>query len=307
MASSPTEMAIFERVAERGSFAGTAEDVSLSPSAVAKLITRLEHRLGVRLINRTTRRLALTAEGEIYLDRVREILGAIEAAESEIASARASPRGHLRVHTFPVIAAHQLAPALPDFLARHPHITFDFMVTNRSVDLVGENVDVSLRMGPLEDSGLVSRKIVDLSRVVCASPAYLARHGRPAEPADLVRHACLTLSRNPGSASWPFRINGKLTRIDVKGPISADSADMLLQLAIGGAGILRLSEHVVARSIHEGLLEPLLQDAQDPETYPLFALQPPGHHQAPKVRVFIDFLIERLGSAPWRMGVKRGP
>ena len=151
MAGSPNEMAIFERVAARGSFAGAANDVSLSPSAVAKLITRLEHRLGVRLINRTTRRLALTAEGETYLHRVHEILGAIEAAESEIVSARASPRGHLRVHTFPVIAAHELAPALPDFLARHPHITFDFMVTNRSVDLVGENVDVSLRMGPLEE------------------------------------------------------------------------------------------------------------------------------------------------------------
>jgi len=262
----------------------------------------LEHRLGVRLINRTTRRLALTAEGEIYLDRVREILGAIEAAESEIASAHGSPRGHLRVHTFPVIAAHQLAPALPDFLVRYPHITFDFMVTNRSVDLVGENVDVSLRIGPIENSGLVSRKIVDLSRIVCASPGYLARHGRPAEPADLVRHACLTLSRNPGSASWPFRINGKRARIDVKGPVSADSADMLLKLAIGGAGILRLSEHVVASSIHEGLLQPLLQDAQDPETYPLYALLPPGRLQAPKVRVFIDFLIERLGAAPWRTG-----
>ena len=273
---------------------------------MAKLITRLEQRLGVRLINRTTRRLALTAEGEIYLDRVREILGAIEAAESEIASAHASPRGHLRVHTFPVIAAHELAPALPEFLARHPHITFDFMVTNRSVDLVGENVDVSLRMGPLEDSGLVARKIVDLRRLVCASPDYLARHGRPVKPADLARHACLTLSRNPGSASWPFRVDGKLIRIDVKGPVSADSADMLLQLAIGGAGILRLSEHVVAPSIREGLLQPLLQDAQDPENYPLFALLPPGRHQAPKVRVFVDFLIERLGSAPWRMGVERG-
>jgi DNA-binding transcriptional LysR family regulator len=123
MASSASEMAIFQRVAERGSFAGAAEDVGLSASAVAKLITRLEQRLGVRLINRTTRHLALTAEGEIYLDRVREILGAIEAAESEVASARTSPRGHLRVHAFPVVAAYDLAPALPDFLARYPHIT----------------------------------------------------------------------------------------------------------------------------------------------------------------------------------------
>jgi DNA-binding transcriptional LysR family regulator len=141
---------------------------------------------------------------------------------------------------------------------------------------------------------------------VCASPSYLTEHGRPVEPSDLVRHACLTLSRNPGSASWPFRVNGRHTRIDVKGPVSADSADMLLQLAIGGAGILRLSEHVVARSIHEGLLQPLLQDAQDPETNPLYALLPPGRHQAPKVRAFIDFLIEHLGPAPWRMGVRSG-
>jgi DNA-binding transcriptional LysR family regulator len=242
MASSASEMAIFQRVVERGSFAGAAEDVGLSPSAVAKLITRLEQRLGVRLINRTTRHLALTTEGEIYLDRVREILSAIEAAESEVTSARALPRGHLRVHAFPVVAADHLAPALPDFLARYPQVTFDFMVTNRVVDLVGENVDLSLRIGPLEDSGLVSRKIVDLRRVVCASPGYLARHGWPAEPADLARHACLVLSRNPGSASWPFRVNGKLARIDVKGPVSADSAGMLLQLAIGGAGILRLSD-----------------------------------------------------------------
>jgi DNA-binding transcriptional LysR family regulator len=305
MANSPTEMGIFERVVERGSFAGAAEDVGLSPSAVAKLITRLELRLGVRLINRTTRRLALTAEGEIYLDRAREILGAIEAAESEIASARVSPRGHLRVHTFPVIAVHQLAPALPDFLARYPQITFDFMVTNRIVDLIGENVDVSLRMGPLNDSGLVARKIVDLNRVVCASPSYLARRGRPVQPSDLVQHSCLTLSRNPGSATWPFRANGKLVRVDVKGPISADSADMLLKLAIEGAGILHLSEHVVASSIQKGLLQPLLQDVQDPETYPLCALLPPGRHQAPKVRAFLDFLIERLGSAPWRIGGRR--
>jgi DNA-binding transcriptional LysR family regulator len=282
MASSLSEMAIFQRVAERGSFAGAAEDAGLSPSAVAKLITRLEQRLGVRLINRTTRHLALTAEGELYLDHVREILGAVEAAELEITSSRASPRGHLRVHTFPVIAVHDVVPALPDFLARYPDITFDFMVTNRIVDLVGENVDVSLRMGPLEDSGLISRKIVDLTRVVCASPSYLARRGRPDEPADLVRHACLVLSRNPGSSSWPFRINGKPTRIDVKGPISADSAGMLLQLAVAGAGIVRLSEHVVGRAIGEGLLEPLLQEAQDSESYPLYALMPPGRHQAPR-------------------------
>jgi DNA-binding transcriptional LysR family regulator len=300
MASPSNEMAIFQRVAERGSFAGAADDVGLSPSAVAKLISRLEARLGVRLINRTTRRLALTAEGEIYLAHAREILAAIEAAESDVASARLSPRGHLRVHAFPVVAVHHLVPVLPDFLKRYPQITFDFLVTNRIVDILGENVDISLRMGALDDSALVARKIVDLRRIVCASPGYLARHGRPVRPADLAHHSCLTLSRNPGAATWPFRFNGELVQIDVKGTVSADSADMLLGLAIEGAGILRISEHVVAEAIEKGQLEPLLQNVQDPEKYPLWGLLPPGRHQAPKVRAFLDFLIERLGSAPWR-------
>jgi DNA-binding transcriptional LysR family regulator len=287
-------------VAERGSFAGAADDVGLSPSAVAKLVTRLETRLGVRLINRTTRRLSLTTEGEIYLERAREILAAIETAEAEISSARLSPRGHLRVHAFPFIAVRHLAPVLPDFLIRYPQITFDFMVTNRVVDIIGENVDISLRMGALNDSALIARKIVSLPRIVCASPSYLARHGRPTKPADLADHACLNLSRNPGSATWPFRVDGKLVQVEVNGPVSADSTAMLLGLAVQGAGILRLSEHVVAEAIQKGELEPLLQKVHDPEQYPLWALLPPGRNQAPKVKAFLDFLVDRLGSAPWR-------
>ena len=150
MAGPPNEMGVFQRVIERGSFAAAAADIGLSPSAVSKLITRLELRLGVRLINRTTRRLALTHEGEIYLDRARDILRAIESAEAEIAVTRTSPRGHLRVHAFPTFAVDHLAPALPDFLARYPRITFDFLVTNRSVDLIADNIDVALRVGRLE-------------------------------------------------------------------------------------------------------------------------------------------------------------
>jgi DNA-binding transcriptional LysR family regulator len=240
MANSSTEMAIFQRVAERGSFAGAADDVGLSPSAVAKLVTRLETRLGVRLINRTTRRLSLTTEGEIYLERAREILAAIETAEAEISSARLSPRGHLRVHAFPFIAVRHLAPVLPDFLIRHPQITFDFMVTNRVVDIIGENVDISLRMGALNDSTLIARKIVSLPRVVCASPRYLARHGRPTKPADLADHACLNLSRNPGSATWPFRVDGKLVQVEVNGPVSADSTAMLLAMRVKAIKMRRL-------------------------------------------------------------------
>ena len=191
MTNSSNEIGIFQRVIERGSFAGAAEDMGLSPSAISKLITRLELRLGVRLINRTTRRLALTPEGEIYLERSRDILRAIEATEAEIALARLSPRGHLRVHSFPTFAVDHLSPALPDFLARYPRITFEFLVTNRFVDLIGDNVDIALQVGHLTDLSLVACKIVGLTQVVCASPMYLAAHGRPVQPSDLAQHACL--------------------------------------------------------------------------------------------------------------------
>jgi len=301
MTKSSNEMDIFQCVIERGSFASAAEVMSLSPSAVSKLITRLELRLGVRLINRTTRRLALTPEGEIYLERSRDILRAIDAVESEIASARLSPRGHLRVHAFPTFAVDHLSPALPDFLARYPRITFEFLVTNRLVDLIDDNVDIALQVGPLDDSTLVARKIVGLTQVVCASPKYLAEHGRPIQPSDLLRHQCLTLSHIPGSTTWSFRVNGERVQVNVKGPIVADSAHMLLRLAIEGAGIVRFGDNVVSRAIQENLLEPLLQDLQEPENFPLWTILPPGRQQTPKVKVFLDFLMERFGSAPWRI------
>jgi DNA-binding transcriptional LysR family regulator len=305
MASASNEMSIFQRVIERGSFAAAAEDMSLSPSAVSKLITRLELRLGVRLINRTTRRLALTPEGEIYLERSRDILRAIESAEAEIVSARVSPRGHLRVHAFPTFAVEHLSAVLPDFLARYPRITFEFLVTNRAVDLIADNVDVTLQVGELTDSTLVASKIVDLTQVVCASPKYLAAHGRPTKPSDLVRHACLTLSHFPRSGTWSFQVNGKPAEVQVKGPITADSAHMLLKLAIEGAGIIRFGDIIVARAIQEGLLEPLLQDLQEKGKFPLWALLPPGRQRTPRVKVFLDFLIERFGSAPWRDAVQK--
>ena len=300
MVNPSNEMGIFQRVIERGSFAGAAEDMGLSPSAVSKLVTRLELRLGVRLINRTTRRLALTPEGEIYLERSRDILRAIESTEAEIASTRLSPRGHLRVHTFPTFAVEHLSPLLPEFLARYPRITFEFLVTNRSVDMIGDNVDIALQVGRLNDSSLVACKIVNLTQVVCASPKYLAAHGRPVKPSDLVRHACLTLSHFPGSATWSFRVKRELVQVDVKGPVAADSAHMLVRLAIEGAGIIRFGDNIVARAIQEGQLEPLLQEWQDPENYPMCAILPPGRQRTPKVKVFLDFLMERFGSAPWR-------
>jgi DNA-binding transcriptional LysR family regulator len=294
------EMQVFQRVVTRGSFAGAADDLGLSPSAISKLISRLEQRLGVRLINRSTRRLAPTQEGELYYQSSRDVLRAIEAAEAEIASTRTAPRGQLRVHAFPTFAVDHLSAALPDFLTRYPRINFDFLVTNRAVNLLAENIDVALRVGQLTDSTMVARRISELTQVVCASPKYLARHGRPLQPSDLRKHACLTLSHFPGANKWTFRRKAASAEVNVLGPVSADSAHMLLRLAIEGVGIVRFGDNVVAHAIRAGLLEPLLQDWEEPENFPLWAILPPGRQRPPKVKVFLDFLAERFGSAPWR-------
>lgn len=300
MADVANEMQVFQRVVTRGSFAMAANDLGLSPSAISKLVARLEQRLGARLFNRSTRRLALTQEGQLYFQSSRDVLRAIEAAEAEIASTRNAPRGQLRVHTFPTFAVDHLSGALPDFLARHPRITIDFLVTNQAVDLLAENVDLALRVGQLPDSAMVARRISTLTQVVCASPKYLIRHGRPLQPSDLRRHACLTLSHLPRANKWTFRRDHVSIEVDVKGPASADSAHMLLGLAIEGLGIVRFGDNVVARAVQTGLLEPLLQEWEEPENFPLWAILPPGRQRTPKVKVFLDFLAERFGPAPWR-------
>lgn len=294
-----SDMEVFQRVVERGSFAGAAEASGLSPSAVSKLITRLEARLGVRLITRTTRRLALTPEGELYHRRTRDILGAIQATEAEIASTKAAPRGLLRVHAFPTFAVEQLSSVLPEFLERYPRVTFEFLVTNRAVDLVADHVDVGLRVGRLEDSTLIATKIADLTTVVCASPKYIARHGRPERPQDLARHACLNLSHVPGATRWSFVTDRGAEHIDVQGPVAADSAHMLLRLATEGLGIIRFGDIIVGKAIDDGLLVPIFEDLQKTADLPMWALTTPGKI-APKVRVLLDFLKQRFGHAPWR-------
>jgi DNA-binding transcriptional LysR family regulator len=191
-------------------------------------------------------------------------------------------------------------PALSDFLARYPRITIEFLVANRAVDLVAENIDVAMRTGDLPDSSLVACKIIDLTQIVCASPEYLARRGRPAVPADLAQHPCLTLSSIPEPATWRFNAGGPSIAVEVRGPVCADSSDVLVRLALEGVGIVRLGELAVGRAIINGTLVPLLQDVQVQEGYPLWALMPPGRQRSPKVKVFLEFLADRIGRAPWR-------
>jgi DNA-binding transcriptional LysR family regulator len=295
------EMRVFVRALERGSFSAAAADLGLTPSAVSKLISRLEDRLGVRLVQRTTRRLALTAEGEIYLARARRILAEIDDAEAEVTRARGAPRGRLRINSGSAFGLHQLAPALTDFLAAYPDITVELSITDRLVDLVDENADVAIRTGRVVDTSLVVRKIADLERVICASPSYLARKGIPRIPGDLAEHDCIVVvGAGAGLNRWPFRCAGGIDVVDIAPRLSVDDAEAARRLAVEGAGIIRLADVIVGEPIRQGLLVPVLTDLHHVEPFPLSAVYLAGRHRLPKVRVFLDFLTKRFAGAPWR-------
>lgn len=292
----PHDMAAFVQVVEKGSFAAAAKDLSLTPSAVSKIVTRLEQRLGIQLLTRTTRRLVLTEEGETYHLRCRDILAAIEAAESEVTSSGSHPRGHIRVNAGTAIGRHQLALLLPEFLAAHPDITIELGISDQQIDLVAENVDVALRAGPLADSGLVARRIADARRVICASPSYLEKRGTPTRPADLPNHNCILIAGLPHLARWAFYTRDGIDHIRVRGDLTTDNADVMVDLAIAGHGIIRMVDVHVARAVANGLLIPLLTKQHVVDPTPIWALTPPGRNRVPRVRAFLDFLIDRLGT-----------
>lgn len=289
-----SDIAIFVRVVDRGSFAAAAQEVGLTASGLSRALTRLEHRLGVRLLHRTTRKLVLTQEGELYLRRARDILAAVEAAEAEVAATRGRPRGLIRVDTGTAFARHRLARLLPEFQRLHPEVAIELSVGDRRIDPVASQVDVTIRVGALADSALVSRRLGEVRRIIVASPDYLARHGTPAQPAELLRHNCLLLTGFARQANWPFLVDGRRLLLPVRGSISCDSADVLLDLALAGCGVIRLGDFLGEAALAEGRLVALLDDCHDPEPAPITALVLPGRQDIPRVRAFLDFLKQRL-------------
>lgn len=294
------DMAVFVEVAERGSFTAAADKIGLTPSAVSKLVARLEERLGARLLHRTTRRIALTPAGEVYLARSRQILDDIEDVETEIRARGNDPRGPLRINTGVAFATHQLMPALPEFMLRYPLIEPHIAVTDHVVDLLRTNTDVAIRTGRVVDTALVMRKICDLRRLICASPEYLKRHGTPKKPSDLYGHECITIADIRSLALWPFAIDGTLHTIEAKSRVRVDNAEALLQLGLAGAGIFRSADNLCGESIRRGRLVSLLTDSHVDEPVPLTAVYPQGRHRSPAVRAFIDFVVEKFGHAPWQ-------
>ncbi len=295
-------MTAFVRAVETGGFSAAAREMGLTPSALSKLVTRLEDRLGARLLQRTTRRLQLTTEGEIFYARARPILAALGEAEAEVAEAGASPRGLLRLYCGSTFGTHQLAPAIPRFQALHPEVEIDITISDQPLGATQEGVDLAIRIGPLVESSLVARRICNLERVICAAPAYVARHGTPRTPDDLQQHNCLWITSLPALRRWPFDTDDGIRVVHVGGNVATNNADTLLQLALAGVGITRLVDVVVAEAIRNGSLVTILAEWHHVEPVPLFATYPSGRNLSPKVRAMVDFLVAEFGSAPWRQG-----
>lgn len=285
----------FVRTVDLGSFAAVGVEIGLTPSGVSRIVTRLEDRVGVKLIHRTTRRLALTPEGETFLAHARGILSAVEVAHAAVASTHGRARGHVRLNSGTAFAKHRLAKLLPDFIAQYPDITIDLSVSDQRIDPISERVDVTIRVGALADSELIAVRLGEVRRVIAASPRYLAVHGTPRKPADLLRHNCLLFSFSRLS-QWPLFENGKRVLVAAKGNVTSDSAELLLDLALAGIGILRLGDFLGESALAQGQLIPLLADCHDDDPQPITALLLPDRQSIPRVRAVVDFLKARLGA-----------
>lgn len=298
-----SDLRVFVRVMDRGNFSQAASDLGITPSAVSKLVSRLEDRLGVRLLERSTRRLALTPEGETFLGRARQIVADIEEAEAEVARVRGAPRGKLRINAGTAFGLHQLTRALPEFLARYPEIDIELSITDRLVDLIEEQTDIAVRSGHIPEGPFVQRKLADLERVICAAPSYLDKRGTPQTAADLKAHDCIVVA-GPGLNRWPFKTRAGIDVVEVRPRVTTDSAEAAMRMAIEGAGIIRLSDVIVGDPLQKGELVPLLTGIHHVEPFPLAAIYPAGRNRLPRVAVFIEFLRERFGHAPWRIANK---
>lgn len=288
-------MKTFQRVAETGSFTQAADALGLSRALVSTQVAALERRYGVKLLNRTTRRVALTSEGSRYLDHCRRILLELKSAEEELSGARERPRGRLRVDVPGAFARGLLVEALPDFLARYPELELDVQVNDRYIDLVTAQVDAAVRGGTITDPNLVVRHAVGSRWITCAAPSYLDRHGRPQAPDELRRHVLIGARTPPGvdGRPWLFAEGGQTRSLSARFSVVSDSAEMNLSTAIHGGGILQTLDLLAARALERGELE-LLLPGTSVRGPPISVVYPPAGQRLAKVRAFADFTIDLL-------------
>ena len=294
-----TDIAVFVKVVESGSFTAAAERLSLSKSVVSKYVTRLEDRLGARLLNRTTRRLSLTEAGSVFHERSQLALQEIEEAEAEVSRMQVKPRGILRLNTPMSFGIMHVAPALPDFIRQYPDVSIDMNLDDRKVDVIEEGFDISIRIADLPDSSLVARRLGPCRHAIVASPDYLDRHGTPSTPYELQQHYVITFRYQETAHSWHFRSpDNKTISVPVSGSVQMNNSLALREALLGGIGITRTPTFVVGQDIQDGRLRPILTNYETLEVS-IYLVYPQRRHLSPKVRAFIDFLVKRISDTPY--------
>ncbi|MBF0294261.1 MAG: LysR family transcriptional regulator [Magnetococcales bacterium] len=292
-------METFVKVAELGHFSGAARGLGVSRAAVSKYVEALEERLGAQLIHRTTRRLSLTREGEAYLQRCRRILEEIADAEASVGEMRASPRGILRING-PMSFGHlHLAPAIADFLTRHPDIQVECELNDHYVGVVEEGWDVVVRIGTLEDSSLIAHRLAPARLVLCASPDYFAQHGTPERPEALSAHRCLGYSHAAAGNAWRFHgPEGQTARVPFSSRLRVNNGDAIRKALLLGLGMAVMPTFIVGEDLQTGALRTAMTDWRCEESS-IWAVCPPSRRLSAKVRAFIDFLHRRFGPRPY--------
>jgi DNA-binding transcriptional LysR family regulator len=285
---------VFLTAARTGSFAAAAKSLRLTPSAVSRSVARLEKRLGVVLLRRTTRSLALTPEGQVYRDRMSALLAEMEDVESGLGRALQGPRGLLRINASVPFGTQCLLPILPRFMALHPEVIVDLALSDMVVDLVEERADIAIRIGPLRDARLLAKKLGHSRMVLVASPDYLAARGTPLTPAELDGHACLQFSFRRSVDSWPLRVGRRTIHRPVESAFFGNSGEVVRIMAVAGGGIARLGYFHVAADLREGRLVELLPDHSPGDGEDIHALYSAQDRLALRVRAFLDFLEDAL-------------
>lgn len=289
-----SELSFFVLLAKLGSLAATARELGLTPPAVTKRLMVMEQRLGVRLLNRTTRRVSLTSEGETYLAQATRILADIRDMEESVSSSRAAPKGLLRVNATLGFGRTTIAPLVSAFAKRHPEVEVQLQLTDRAINLVEDAYDLGIRFGELPDTRLGARKILSNQRYLCASPAYLRRNGTPRTPQELVQHRCILHRQNDEAyGTWKLQKGRKHETVKVHGSLSSNDGDVVLGWALDGHGILLRSEWDAAKYLDSGRLQVVLPDYSLPAA-DLYAYYPSRRQQPARVRAFIDFLAQSI-------------
>lgn len=284
-------MTLLVRAVEAGSLSAAARGSSKSVTAVSRAIAALEGELGAQLLRRTTRSLALTEQGRLFYARSKAILGEVRELELALASTRIEPVGRLRVSAPTLIGRLILAPLVNDFLARYPSVSIDLILLDRAVNLIEDDIDVSLRIGHLPDSELLMRKLDEIDLIVCASPDYLAKRAAPSRPEELKSHDCLTFSEHAGPVDWRFHVDGRSRTVHLTGRLSVNNLDVAVAGARAGLGITRAPSWYVADDLRSGRLQALLS-AYQREPTPIQILFQQARLASPKLQQFVDYLAE---------------